>query len=205
MTRCLLADDHPALAAAVSTLLDEGGYEVVGPASDGVAAAELAAREQPEVAVVDYRMPGLGGCALVERLKEAAPSLRILVYTAEASDAVAKEALARGADGILLKEAPLADVLRALEALRRGGSYIDASLAAALVGVTGPATRPALTERERCVLALLADGRSHHEIGSRLGIGIETVRTHLRKASERLGATSRTQAVATALRLGLIE
>jgi two-component system nitrate/nitrite response regulator NarL len=203
--RCLVADDHPALAAVIATLLTDAGYEVVGPAADGETALALAAEEQPDVAVVDYRMPGIGGCELVERLKDASPGVRVLVYTAEAGETVAQEALARGADGILLKEAPLADVARALDTLKEGRSYVDPALAAGLVGVVRDAARPALTERERDVLGLLANGRSHEEIGAELGIGIETVRTHLRKACDRLGAATRTQAVATALRLGLID
>jgi DNA-binding NarL/FixJ family response regulator len=203
--RCLVADDHPALVAVITGLLADGGYEIVGPAADGARALALATDEQPDVAVVDYRMPGIGGCELVERLKEAAPDVRVLIYTAEAAETVAQEALARGADGILLKEAPLADVARALETLKEGRSYVDPALAAGLVGVVRDAAQPALTERERAVLGLLANGRSHEEIGAELGISIETVRTHLRKASDRLGAATRTQAVATALRLGLIE
>jgi DNA-binding NarL/FixJ family response regulator len=203
--RCLVADDHPALVTVITALLTDGGYEIIGPAADGAKALALAAHEQPDVAVVDYRMPGIGGCELVERLKETVPGVRVLVYTAEAVETVAQEALARGADGILLKEAPLADVARALETLKEGRSYVDPAIAASLVGVVRDAAQPGLTERERAVLGLLANGRSHEEIGAELGIGIETVRTHLRKASDRLGASTRTQAVATALRLGLIE
>jgi two-component system nitrate/nitrite response regulator NarL len=203
--RCLVADDHPALVAVIATLLRDNGYEIVGPVADGAKALALAAEEQPHLAVVDYRMPGVGGCELVERLKEAAPAVRLLVYTAEAAETVAQEALARGADGILLKEAPLADVVRALETLEEGRSYVDPALAAGLVGVVRDAAQPALTEREREVLGLLANGHAHDEIGAELGIGVETVRTHLRKASGRLGAATKTQAVATALRLGLID
>lgn len=203
--RCLLADDHPALVAAVADVLEENGYEVVGPVADGALAVALAEAEQPELAVVDYRMPGVAGRELVGRLKEAAPGLAVLVYTAEAGETVAQEALANGADGILLKEAPLADLLRALAAVRGGRRYVDAALAAMIVGAGRGADRPALTERERAVLRRVADGKQHEEISAELGIGTETVRTHLRKACDRLGASTKTQAVASALRLGLIE
>ena len=98
----------------------------------------------------------------------------------------------------MLKEAPLADLVRALEAALAGGSYLDPALQRDGV----PSGK--LTARELDVLRLLAEGLQHEEIGRRLGISSETVRTHLRKASDRLGATTRTQAVATALRLGLI-
>jgi DNA-binding NarL/FixJ family response regulator len=203
--RCLLADDHPGLVAAIADLLEASGFEVVGPAPDGRRAIALAEAEQPELAVVDYRMPGLAGSRLIEGLKEAAPDLRVLVYTAETAESVAQEALDHGADGILLKEAPLADLVRALAAVQRGDRYVDAALAALLIGADAPAPRTALTERERSVLALVADGRTYEQISAALGIGAETARTHLRKASERLGASTKTHAVASALRLGLID
>lgn len=203
-TRCLLADDHPALVAAVSEFLEENGFTVVGPAADAESAIATAVAERPDVAVVDYRMPGLNGRELLTRLSEEAPDLRVLVYTADAGDALVQEALDRGAAGIVLKEAPLQDLVRALEAIRGGGTYVDPALATAALGAMRP-SRPKLTDRERDVLTHLSRGESHEEIGRALGISIETVRTHLRKASDKLGAATRTQAVATALRLGLIE
>jgi DNA-binding NarL/FixJ family response regulator len=203
--RCLVADDHPGLVAAIADLLEENGFEIVGPAPDGARAISLAEAEQPDVAVVDFRMPGIAGTRLLERLKEAAPELRVLVYTAEADETVAQEALDHGADGILLKEAPLADVVRALATVQRGARYVDPALASLVVGADAGAAGIALTERERSVLALVADGRTYEQIAAALGIGAETARTHLRKASERLGAATKTHAVASALRLGLIE
>ena len=203
--RCLLADDHPGLVAAIADLLEENGFEIVGPAPDGPRAISLAEAEQPDVAIVDFRMPGIAGTRLLERLKEAAPELRVLVYTAEADETVAQEALDHGADGILLKEAPLADVVRALATVQRGARYVDPALASLVVGADAGAAGIALTERERSVLALVADGRTYEQIAAALGIGAETARTHLRKASERLGAATKTHAVASALRLGLIE
>lgn len=202
MTRCLLADDHPALAVAVADFLDENGYTVVGPAADGAGALELARAERPEFAVVDYRMPGLTGAELVARLRDAL-DVPVLVYTAEAREDDVRRLLAEGASGVVLKEAPLEDLIRALRTVESGATYIDPVLAARAIG-RGAETR-ALTERECDVLVLLGEGRSHDEIGKALSIGVETVRTHLRKASHKLGATTRTQAVATALRLGLID
>jgi len=198
MSRCLVADDHPALSAAVCDFLAESGIEVVGPAPDGARAVALARGEQPELALVDYRMPRLEGAALVAALREAAPQTAVVVYTAEADEQVAREALAAGAAALVLKEAPLADLGRALDAVRLGGSYVDPGVARA------EAQAVELTTRELDVLSLVADGLSHEEIGTRLGIGSETVRTHLKKACARLGASTRTQAVAAALRLGLI-
>lgn len=196
--RCLLADDHPALVAAVAPYLADNGFTVVGPANDGRRALALAVAEQPELALVDFRMPRLGGLELIRALREAAPNTRVAVYTADADQALAREMLEAGAAAVVLKEAPLSDVVRALEAALAGRSYLDPALG-------GAAAAPSrLTQREIAVLELLAEGLQHEEIGRRLGIGAETVRTHLRKACDRLGATTRTQAVATALRLGLI-
>jgi DNA-binding NarL/FixJ family response regulator len=197
-TRCLVADDHPALTAAVTQYLGAFGFEIVGPAADGPRAVALAAAEQPEVALVDYRMPRLQGLPLIAAVGAASPGTRICVYTADADEQVAREAVGAGAAAVVLKESPLRDVVRALELALDGGSYLDPAISATtrLAGT--------LTQRELDVLGLLAEGLPHEEIGRRLGIGSETVRTHLRKASHRLGATTRTQAVAKALRLGLI-
>lgn len=200
--RCLLADDHPALLAAVSDLLEREDFEVVGPAGDGGRAVALTIEKRPDLALVDYRMPGLAGTELIAALKKAHPPIRVAVYTADADALLVVEALAAGAQAVLLKEAPLGEVGRALDAIASGRQYVDATLAGGALRSGRRGT--ALTDRERDVLRLLADGLSHDEIGSRLSIGGETVRTHVRKACERLGAATRTQAVATALRRGLI-
>jgi DNA-binding NarL/FixJ family response regulator len=201
--RCLVADDHPALVAAVVDFLTELGYEVVGPVLDGASALELAHAERPELALVDYRMPRLAGAELIAGIKAASPETRVAVYTADADDRVVNDALEAGATALILKESPLADVARALESTLAGRAYLDPALARAALGV--PRGRRDLTDRELAVLRLLAEGLSHEEIGNRLSIGSETVRTHSRKAADRLGASTRTQAVATALRLGLID
>jgi DNA-binding NarL/FixJ family response regulator len=201
--RCLLADDHPALVVALSDFLETNGIEVAAIARDGAEAVELAASEAPDVALVDYRMPRLAGRELVERIRAEAPGTKVVVYTAEMGESIAREALGAGASGIVLKEAPLVDLLRALESALADRTYVDPALAG-LALLNPRSGRMLLTARECQVLELLAEGLSHEEIGGRLGISGETVRTHLQKASERLGAGTRTQAVATALRLGFI-
>lgn len=202
-TRCLLADDHPALVVALSDFLERSGIDVVAIARDGAEAVELAQAESPDVALVDYRMPRLAGTELIEGIRSAAPGTKVVVYTAEMGDSLARDALGAGASGVVLKEAPLVDILRAVDTALQGRTYVDPALAGqALLNPRAGGTL--LTPRERQVLELLAEGLSHEEIGGRLGISGETVRTHLQKASERLGAGTRTQAVATALRLGLI-
>jgi DNA-binding NarL/FixJ family response regulator len=201
IARCLVADDHPALVSAVSDFLTEQGFEVIGPASDGPQALAAAQRDRPELALIDYRMPRSGGQDLIRRIKEVSPETRVAVYTAEANDQVVTEALAAGADAIVLKEAPLLDLVRALTSVLGGQPYVDPALVGAAFGI---GRGPRLTPREADVLRLLAQGLTHEEIGERLIIGAETVRTHARKAADRLGAKTRTQAVATAIRLDLI-
>ena len=203
-TRCLVADDHPALLLAVSAHLAEHGFEVVARAEDGDGAVAAAEREQPDTALVDYRMPRAGGADLVRRLKDVSPRTAIAVYTAEADEALVAGALAAGASAVVLKEAPLADVVRALRSILHGGAYVDAAVAGWSVADRGRAAAT-LTAREADVLRLLSNGLSHEQVGRRLDISAETARTHLRKACGRLGAPTRTAAVARAIRLGLIE
>ena len=201
MPRILVADDHPALLAAVSTFLAESGFDVVAQAADGATAVAVAGRERPDAVLLDYRMPRLSGAELVRALREEC-GVAVAVYTADADERVVAEAVVAGAAAIVLKEAPLEDVTRALSAILSGGTYVDPALGA--VTMTGASSNVTLTKREADVLALLAEGHTYEAIGRRLEISPETVRTHLQKACDRLGASTRTHAVATAIRLGLI-
>ena len=199
--RCLVADDHPALVAAVSDFLENEGFEIVGRARDGLTAVASARETSPDVALVDYRMPHLEGAELLEELRVSAPDMLIAVYTADADQSIVGVVFEAGAHALILKDAPLTDLGHALEAICSGRRYIDPALARGALTTT--TSKPALTPREAEVLAHVADGLSHDEIGRRLSISPETVRTHVRKACERLNARTRTHAVATALRLGL--
>jgi DNA-binding NarL/FixJ family response regulator len=201
--RCLVADDHPALVAAVSAVLETEGFEVVAKASDGLAAVAQAKETSPDVALVDYRMPRLAGVELVEELRACSPETLVAVYTADPDQSIVGAVFAAGAQALILKDAPLSDLGQALETICAGGRYVDPALARVALGAA--AQKPALTPREAEVLAHVADGLSHEEIGNRLSISPETVRTHVRKACERLNARTRTHAVATALRLGLFQ
>jgi DNA-binding NarL/FixJ family response regulator len=200
--RCLVADDHPALLNVLADYLSDLGLEVVATVADGAQAIGVATGEALDAAVVDYRMPRLSGVELLTRLREVSPQTKLVVYTADADEQLVREALGAGADAVLLKESPLQDLGRALEATLAGSTYLDPALSQFALMDT-PA-KPALTERETAVLELVAQGLSHEEIGTRLSISSETVRSHVRKACERLDASTRTQAVAIAMRLGLI-
>jgi DNA-binding NarL/FixJ family response regulator len=200
----IVADDHPALLTAVTEVLVQVGFDVVGTARDGREALELIKAARPRIALVDVRMPRLSGIEVARELSRVAPDVGVVLYTAYGDRALLTEALDAGARGFVLKEAPLADLARAVRTVADGGTYVDPVLAGVLAAPAVTQSLPALTRREREVLRLLADGLSNEEIGKQLFSSPETVRTHVRKAMDKLDADTRTQAVATALRQSLI-
>jgi DNA-binding NarL/FixJ family response regulator len=201
---CVVADDHPAVLEAVAEFLVQGGIEVIARARDGEEALEKIEQRKPQVALVDVRMPKLGGIELTRRAQRSTPDTSILLYTGYGDRALLTEALDAGVRGFVLKEAPMDDLLRAVQSVASGGTYVDPVLAGTLAASSIGNKLPELTQRERDVLRLLADGLANEEIGKRLYISAETVRTHVRKAMDKLDADTRTQAVARALRDRLI-
>ena len=192
------------MVEAVCDVLTEHGVEIVGRARDGEEALSKIELRQPDAALVDLRMPRLNGIELTRRVATASPRTAVILYTAYGERALLTEALDAGARGFVLKEAPLGDLVRAVEIVARGGTYVDPVLAGVFATASVTEKLPSLTQREREVLRLLADGLSNEEIGKRLFISPETVRTHVRKAMNKLDADTRTQAVAKALRQSLI-
>jgi DNA-binding NarL/FixJ family response regulator len=201
---CIVADDHPAVLDAVAKFLERGGIEIVGRAGDGEQALELVEQQRPRVALVDVRMPKVGGIELTRRAKRASPETSVLLYTGYGETTLLTEALDAGVAGFVVKDAPLDELLQAVRTVGAGRMYVDPVLAGSLATSSVGAGLPQLTQRERDVLRLLADGLSNDEIGKQLFISAETVRTHVRKAMEKLDADTRTQAVAQALRFRLI-
>ena len=192
------------MLAAVGDMLERSGFAVVARVADGREAADVIAREQPKVALLDVRMPHLCGIEVARTVASSSPETSFVFYTAFGDRALLADALEVGARGFVLKEAPLQDLVRAVERVAAGEAYVDPVLAGVLVGARTTTEIPTLTRREREVLRLLADGHANEAIGAELGISTETVRTHLRKAMAKLDADTRTQAVATALRQSLI-
>ena len=135
----------------------------MGQARDGLTAVESVRETLPDVALVDYRMPRLEGAPLLEQLRAAAPEMLIAVYTADADQSIVGIVFEAGAHALILKDAPLTDLGQALEAICSGRRYVDPALASAALSAT--ARKPALTPREAEVLAHVADGLSHDEIG----------------------------------------
>lgn len=202
--RVVVADDHPAMLTAVAETLERAGVTVVARAGDGRAAVDAIERERPDVAVLDIQMPHVSGIDVARLVSADAPGTAFVFYTAFGDRALLAEALDVGARGFVLKDAPLQDLVRAVERVAGGEAYVDPVLAGILVGATTTSQLPTLTERELEVLRLLADGLANDGIGAELGISTETVRTHIRNAMGKLDADTRTHAVATALRQSLI-
>ena len=206
VVRCFVADDHPAIVDSIGRFLaDEADIEVVGAAGDGEEALRRIRELDPDVAVLDVRMPHLDGVEVARRLVAEGSRTAVILYTAHAERALVIEAIDGGAQGFVLKESPLPALVRAVRLVAEGRTYVDPVLASILAGPDATARIPGLTKREREVLRLLADGMRNEQVAERLGISPLTVRTHIEKAMEKLEADTRTQAVANALRMSLIE
>lgn len=208
--RVLIADDHAMFRSGLRAVLDAAvDLECVGEAGDGRTAIADTARLRPDVAILDIRMPKLDGLAATEAIV-AAGGTRVLVLTTYDSEASLARALQAGASGFLLKTLPPEELIAAIRVAVRGDAIIDPSmtrrLAARLADTLAPAPPPdhALTAREQQVLLLLADARSNSEIAAALGVGEETVKTHVSRILAKLQVRDRIQAVVYAYRHGLV-
>jgi DNA-binding NarL/FixJ family response regulator len=199
---CIIVDDHPPILRALSAVLQDDGIDVIGRAERGAEALALLDRRKPNVALVDLLLPDGSGIDLIRAAADVAPSTACLVYTGFPSARNAREALDAGACGIVSKESPLASLARAISIVASGGTYVDGLVAGEFA--ESQAVAPTMTRRERDVLHHLADGLSNEQVGAELHISAETVRGYVRNAMARLGARNRTQAVAAAVRAGII-
>ncbi|RSD21951.1 response regulator [Amycolatopsis eburnea] len=210
MTRVLIADDQALLRGSFRVLVDSApGLEVVGEASDGVEAVALTRREQPDVVLMDVRMPSMDGIEATRRIC-AESDVRVLMLTTFDLDEYVYAALRAGASGFLLKDTRPADLLAAIEVVASGDALLAPSVTRRLVAEfarlpTGPVTRLAgVTAREQEVLTLIARGLSNDEIAGRLHLGIATVKTHIGRLLHKLAARDRAQLVIAAYESGLI-
>jgi two-component system, NarL family, nitrate/nitrite response regulator NarL len=197
---CVIADDHPPVLQFLSRFLSNNGITITASTTDGEEALRKIGQTHPTVAVLDARMPRLSGLDVLRALTASGSPTRVILYTGYGDDALLSDALDAGVGGVLDKDAPLEDLVRAIRIVAEGGSYLDPTAAAALIAQRRRNRTRELTHRERDVLRLLAEGNSNEKIGSLLTISPQTVRTHVQKAMEKLGATTRVQAVAIALR-----
>jgi two-component system, NarL family, nitrate/nitrite response regulator NarL len=209
-TRIVLADDHPVyrtgLARAIAQRVD---LEVVAEVGDGRAALEAIAAWQPDVAVLDIRMPGLDGLEVVTALRAREVGTRVLFLSGSENAESLYAALAVGASGYLLKTSEPAQVCDAIAAVARGevlfAPELHVALARDIRAREQVGERPFLTEREREILHLTAGGGSATEIAAGLHLSVATVRTHLQNCYQKLDVSDRAAAVAKAMRLGIID
>jgi NarL family two-component system response regulator LiaR len=207
--RVLIADDHAVVRAGLRTLIEaESDMAVVGEASDGAAAAELARASSPDVVLLDMMMPGTDGLAAIEAIKSHNAGARILVLTSFSDGAKALKAVEAGALGYLLKDASPKDLVRAIRDVSQGIASLHPEIARKLVVELArprdavPAELP-LSPREVEVLRLVADGMRNDEIATALDISARTVGRHVGNILEKLHVANRTQAALYAQRLGL--
>ncbi|MFF9285041.1 response regulator [Streptomyces griseosporeus] len=203
--RVIVVDDHTVMRAGVVALLaDEASIEIAGEAGDGRAALDLVERYDPDVALVDLRMPVLDGVATTTEIVARYPRTRVLILTTYDTDADIERGVEAGAIGYLLKDTTREQLVDAVHAAARGETVLAPRVAAKLVArMRRPAQEP-LTERETDVLAAVADGLTNAEIGRRLVIAEATVKTHLLRLFAKLDVNDRTRAVVVAMERGLL-
>jgi DNA-binding NarL/FixJ family response regulator len=203
MLRIILADDHTVMREGIAALLaTEPTIEVVGAAGNGKEAVDLAARLDPDVALLDLRMPVLDGVAATAELT--ARGIRVLILTTYDTDSDIERAVEAGAIGYLLKDATRAQLVEAVHAAARGETVLAPRVAERLMARMRRPVQAALTAREQQVLAAVADGLSNADIGRRLIIGEATVKTHLLRIFAKLDVSDRTRAVIVAMERGLL-
>lgn len=207
MIRALIVGDHPLMIDGIRAVLEaDHEFEVVGTASSPGAALAMARADTPDVALVDARFKGESGGDLVAELRHASPLMECLVMSVSDDADTFREALSHGAHGYVLDDASREDIRLAVRRVASGRSHIDPGVSGYLVQATHAGEHPtdtAVTAREIDVLRLAAQGMTNTAIADHLDITAETVKTHLSRAFERLGARDRANAVAICMRRGL--
>jgi DNA-binding NarL/FixJ family response regulator len=193
-----LVDDDAIVRAWVRASLEQSEFRVVAEASTGASAVEVIGRRNPDLLLVDYRLPDVRGTELVRTLRREGSSTPVLIITASPEQGLNEAALEAGAQGVVVKRGDPADLLGALRRVASGASVVDPQLP------RRPAGQSPLSPRERDVLRLAATGSTNHEISTELGMGTETVKTLLSRAFAKLGARNRTEAVTIAKERGLL-
>jgi DNA-binding NarL/FixJ family response regulator len=210
--RVLLAEDHETVREGLKMLVNaQSDMEVVGEAADGVAAVTLAKELRPDVVVMDVSMPRLSGVAATEAIVRACTGVKVLALTRHTDDAYLQQLLRAGAAGYVLKQSPVAELLRGIRTVIAGGSYLDPEIAGKVMhGFVGRTSGPApeqpaatnLSPRETEVLRLIAWGHSNKDIATKLELSVKTVETHKSNAMHKLGMTSRIEVVRFAIQHG---
>lgn len=204
MIRVLVVDDHPIVRGGIVALLSTADdITVIGEASDGAEAVRMAIELEPDVVLMDLRMPTLDGDEATAHILAVKPHLRVLILTTYESDSSILTAIEAGASGYLLKAAPQEEILAGVRSVARGDVALAPSIAALLVKrVSAPSVT--LSPRETEVLRLVAQGASNPRIAKDLFVSEATVKTHLLHVFGKLGVSDRTRAVTRAMELGLL-
>jgi DNA-binding NarL/FixJ family response regulator len=203
--RLLIADDHPVVRDGLSGMFaPDPDFEVIGEAGDGAEAVRLAQALRPDVILMDLRMPGLDGVAAITELARLSLPVRVLVLTTYDTDSYVLPAIEAGATGYLLKDAPRAELLRAVRAAADGQGVLSPSVATRLMSRVRTPAPELLSQRELEVLELVAAGTTNRDAAVRLFISEATVKTHLLHIYAKLGVTDRAAAVAEAYNRGLL-
>ena len=204
MIRVLLAEDHALVRDGLERLLRSAGdIEVVGAASDGAEAVELAAAAEPDVVLMDLSMPNLDGIEATRQITAARPETHVVVLTSFSDRDRIMGALDAGAIGYLLKDAEPGELIRGVRAAARGESPLNPKAAQEILQARGRRTVPELSGREREVLALVAEGLPNKQIARRLDISEKTVKAHLTSVFQQIDVTDRTQAALWAREHGI--
>jgi DNA-binding NarL/FixJ family response regulator len=209
--RVLIVDDHPVTRDGLRTafnLADE--IEVVGEAASGEEAINVVAETKPDIVFMDVRMPGMNGIQATRQIRENNPDTKIILFTIDESRASVAEAIQAGVSGYLLKDASVGELINAARQAMAGKAVIHPSLTQAFIEEVQLVDRPSspeapLSPREVEILQKIAYGATTKEVADQLGISFHTVKTHLERIFEKLGANDRAQAVAIAIRQGLVE
>ena len=207
--RVVVGDDHPMFRdGVVRALLSSGSIDVVAETDDGTAALAAIREHRPQVALLDYRMPGLDGAQVAAAVQRDELPTRVLLISAHDESAIVYRALQDGAAGFLSKESSRSELVRAVLDCAKGRDVVAPSLAAGLVGEIRRRAEPegpVLSPREREVLALIASGSSIPSMAKELFLAPSTVKTHVQRLYEKLGVNDRAAAVAEAMRRQLID
>lgn len=201
----LIVDDHPVVRDGLAAMLaTEPDFDVVAAAGSGTEAVSLALRHMPQVALVDLELPPVSGVQTIGDILTYSPRTRVLVFTAYKNEERVLGAVAAGAHGYLLKGTPRTKIFEAIRAVHAGGTVFDSEIARVLVRQRRPSKREVLTGRQQQIMQLLLQGLSNKEMAQQLRISERTVKYHLGVVFDRLGASNRTEALATAMKSGLV-
>jgi DNA-binding NarL/FixJ family response regulator len=195
-----VVEDHPMMCAAMERALERAGIEVTGAAGSAAEAYELVGTAKPDVVVVDLQLPDETGVDLIRRLLERSANVAVVVYTGLRGSVILKDALSSGARAFAHKTSGPDSLVAAVRAAAIGSTYVSPELVQAIAANELTHHPRTLTDRERQMLARVADGLSNEQIGDRLMLSPETVRTHIRNAMRKLDTHTRAHAVVEALR-----